>query len=385
MMHPILILLALFFLSGCIERYYPDEDEPKTGTLVVMANLSNKPEMKSIHISRSSTLIYPEYDPLSGCYVEIARGDGHSREFEESEPGNYCCFLDEQFLRTDQEYRMNIITQEGERYESEFEKIHPAPEIDSLYYIKENHGTIEPENIEEGVQFYIDFEIEEDSGRYLRWQLIETFEIRNPEYPALIFDVDRRMKDLPDSSSWRNCWITLELPEIYTLDLGNVEGSFYRKMPLNYVSNHTRRLHYKYSLLVRQLALSKGAFSYWDELGKNLQSKGNLFENTPSLTPSNICNVNDEEELIIGYFSISGVSETRIFVENVPDLNISKDPNYCAPGAFPQYLYRFPLKYLPVYLVTATLEAESKTGEVNKECVDCREYKGSSHIRPEFW
>ena len=72
-------------------------------------------------------------------------------------------------------------------------------------------------------------------------------------------------------------------------------------------------------------------------------------------------------------------------MENVPDLNISKDPNYCAPGAFPQYLYRFPLKYLPVYLVTATFEAESKTGEVNKECVDCREYKGSSHIRPEFW
>ncbi len=108
------------------------------------------------------------------------------------------------------------------------------------------------------------------------------------------------------------------------MDLSNVEGDLYKKAPLNFVSSETRRLHYRYSLLVRQMALSKKAFWYWDELAKNLQSKGNLFDTQPSLTPSNICNVNDEDELVIGYFSISGATEKRIFVEDIPDLEVNR-------------------------------------------------------------
>ena len=219
----------------------------------------------------------------------------------------------------------------------------------------------------------------------MRWQLIETYEIRNPEYAARIFDVDRQMKDLPDSSSWRTCWITLEVPEFFTLDLANVEGSHYKQLPLSYVSTETRRLNHRYSLLVRQMTLGRSAFWYWSELGKNIQSKGTLFDTQPSITPSNICNVNDEEELVIGYFSISGASEKRIYVEKQPDLDAHLNPNYCFPGPYPPFLNRFRRQYLPVYLVTAYKDGSNITGEVNKECVDCREYRGSSHVQPYFW
>ncbi len=197
----------------------------------------------------------------------------------------------------------------------------------------------------------MDFEIDKDSGQFMRWQLIETYEIRNPEYEAMIFDVDRRMKDLPDSSSWRTCWITLEVPEFFTLDLGTVEGDHYRQMPLNYVSTETWRLNHRYSLLVSQMTLARSAFWYWSELGKNIQSKGKLFDTQPSITPSNICNVNDEDELIIGYFSISGVSEKRIFVENVPDWMLNRI-RHIVSRRNPPFLHTFRLQYLPVYLTT---------------------------------
>lgn len=379
------ISVILISLYGCIERYYPDEEDLQTGTLVVVAQLNSLTGVQSVYLSRSTSLTGVKYDPVSGCYVQIIRADGMVRDFEESKPGEYVSFLDEQFLRSGEQYSLVFITPKGERYESEFETLHPACELNSLYFNREDHLTSDPGNMEEGIQFYIDFEIEKDSGRYLRWQLIETFEIHNPEYPVLIFDVDRRMKDLPDTSSWRTCWITLDIPEIYTLDVGNMEGTKYKQRPLNFVSNETRRLYFRYSLLVRQLSFSEKAFWYWNELGKNLQSKGNLFDTQPSLTQSNICNTNDEDELIIGYFSISGASERRIFVENVPDLRFSKDPYYCAPGAYPQFLYYFSLQYLPVYLASGIVDGERKTGQVNKYCVDCREYKGSSHIKPDFW
>jgi hypothetical protein len=384
-MHPLLIFIALIFLAGCIEPYHPGEGELKTGTVVVLTHLHNKPGMQYIHLSRSSTLIYPEYEPISGCYVKIENEFGEVREFRESQPGTYCGILEEEFLKTGIEYRINFFTMEGDEYISEFEKMFPAPEIVSLYFEKEDHSTRDPEIIEEGIQFYLDFEIEKDSGRYLNWQLTETYEIHNPENPAWIYDLDRRVKELPDTSTWYRCWITNEIPEIFTLDVGNVEGKVYRRMPLNYVTNETRRLQIRYSLLVKQLATSPGTYHYWNELKKNLQDQGNLFDEQPSLTPGNICNVNDEDEVVIGYFSISGLSESRVFAEEVPGLDIEVDPLYCVPGEFPRFLSRFRDQYLPIYFSEAWVFGEWRMGEVQKHCVDCRDYKGSTHIKPDFW
>jgi hypothetical protein len=384
--HPGLFLIIPFcLLFGCIERYYPDKDDLKPGTLVVVAYLHNLPGQQSIYISRSSTIIYPRYEPVPGCYVEILNTDGTTLELTETNPGQYTVNFDQDFVSTGDEYCLVFITPEGKRYESEFERVLPAPAIDSIYYNREDHLTEDPDTIREGIQFYMDFEIEKDSGRHLRWQVIETFEVHNPEYPVRIYDVDRVMKRLPDSSSWRTCWITLELKDFYTKDLGIVEGDIYKQLPLHYVTNQTWRLHYRYSLLVRQLALTPKAFLYWDELGKNIQSQGQLFDIQPALTPGNICNVNDEDEVVIGYFSISGASEKRIFVDSVPGLDIVKDPKFCLPGQFPSYMNKFPDRALPVYIATGEWKGYRKIGEIYKRCADCREYRGSTHIKPDFW
>jgi len=376
-------LIAL--LSGCIEEYYPDDEVLKTGTLVVQAHLTNQPGEQTLVISRSSTLIYPEFDPFTGCHVEVLSKEGESREFKELVPGNYTFFHNDNFFRTNGEYRLIIITPGGKQYESEFEKLHAVPELESVYYELENHAASDRDVIEEGVQIYMDFEIDRESGTYLRWQVTETYEIHNPEYDALIFDFDRQMKELPDSSSWRSCWITLDIPEIFTLDLKDVEGGIFRKMPLNYVNTETRRLNVRYSILVEQMALSQSAFNYWNEQAKNSQSGGALFDSQPALSPGNICNVDDESELVIGLFSVSGASEKRIFIAEVPGLKTQKDPSYCAVGDYPRFLSRFHLDYLPVYLGLEVVEGYERYGEVNKYCVDCREYKGSSHLKPEFW
>ncbi len=380
-----LIGSAFILLSGCIEEYYPDDEVLKTGTLVVQAHLNNKPGEQTLVISRSSTLVYPEFDAFSGCHVEVLSKDGDSREFKELLPGNYVFNHDDNFFRNNEEYRLIFVTPAGKQYESEFERLHPVSEINSIYYIQENHSTSDPDEIEEGVQFYMDFEIEKESGRYLRWQVTETYEIHNPEYDALIFDLDYQMKELPDSSSWRTCWITLNIPEIFTLDLRDVEGETFKKMPLNYVTTETRRLNIRYSILVEQMALSQSAFQYWNEQAKNSQSGGSLFDSQPALSPGNICNVDDENELVIGFFSVSGAREKRVFIADVPGLKLQKNPSYCAVGEFPKFLNRFRLDYLPVYLAFEVVDGYKRSGEVHKYCVDCREYKGSSNMKPEFW
>lgn len=381
----LLLLFSFFSLTGCIEQYYPDDEVLKSGTLVVQAHLNTRPGEQTLIISRSSPLVYPEFDPLSGCLVEVFSMDGDSRKFEEREAGNYAFDHDDSFFQNNKEYRLVFITPEGRQYESEFEKIHPVSDINAIYYELEDHPSSDKSVTEEGVQIYVDFEIEKEKAEYLRWQVTETYEIQNPGYKARIFDVDYRLKDLPDSSSWRTCWITLGVPEIYTLDLRNVEGETFKKLPLNYVNNETRRLNIRYSLLVEQMSLSQSAFHYWNELAKNSQSGGSLFDSQPALSPGNICNVDDEHELVIGFFSISGVTGERIFIEDVPGLKTCDDPSYCEPGEYPQYLSRFRTDYLPVYLGSKMVDGYKVYGEVHKYCVDCREYKGSSNVKPDFW
>ena len=119
-------------LSGCIERFYPDESYLETGTLVINAHLTNQPGIQEVEISRSAPLIYPKFEPVRGSFVEVIREDGAFSEFYEDRPGYYGSDLDEEFLQTGMSYRIRVTTPDGNEYESDFDKLRPVPEIDSI-------------------------------------------------------------------------------------------------------------------------------------------------------------------------------------------------------------------------------------------------------------
>ena len=372
-------------MSSCIERYHPGDEDLSIGAMAVTAHLSSIPGMQTVQLSRSVSIDRSVFNPVSSCYVELERSDGEVRIFEESDPGYYLCDLDGPFLQQGSRYQLGIVTPEGLRYESEYETLYAASDIEKVYYEIEAQPTDDPEVYDQGIRFFIDFEIEKDSGRYLRWEMQETFEIHNPDYESRVYDVDRRWYKLYATDKWLTCWLTRNIFEIFTRDLGNAAGDSYKKLPLNFVSGSNWSLLEGYSLLVRQYAHSEGAFWYWSELAKNVQSKGGLFDVQPALTPSNICNIEDAEELVIGYFSISGVSERRIFIRDVSGLDVYRDPYYCAPGVLPGFLHRYPQDKLPIYVASSSITGVSISGEVRDECIDCRLYKNSSSEKPEFW
>jgi hypothetical protein len=51
----------------------------------------------------------------------------------------------------------------------------------------------------------------------------------------------------------------------------------------------------------------------------------------------------------------------------------------------PMFLHRYPVEKLPLYVATANIYGMQVTGEVMDECLDCREYKGASDLKPSFW
>ncbi len=372
-MYPVLTAMLLLLLPGCVEPFDPEEEALKAGTLVINAHLTDMAGVQQIEISRSTTLHDPVYEPETGCYATLLREDGASREFSDAGHGKYSSLLDGDFLQTGASYGLHVITPDGNEYESDFEILQPVPEIDSVYFQVEPDPDAEKNGSRDGlgIRFYCDFTYDSDAYRYLRWDMVETYEFHNPPLYLAV------PGSIPDSSRWRRCWITNEVPDISTLSLDNLEkGSCIRKK-LNYVPNipGDQKLHWRYSLMVRQYALNEDAFRYWDELRTTSRELGTFFDRQPAILKSNICNIRNGDEVVLGYFSMSGVREQRFFAQYIKGINTERDREYCAvrTGANGDIG------------VCTRIDGEEICGGVPLYCVDCRLLKNSTHIRPEFW
>jgi len=205
---------------------------------------------------------------------------------------------------------------------------------------------------------------------------------------------------VPDTSIYHICYITNELFQIHSMALGNLDFGNYIKKPFSFVPNDLReqKLHHKYSLLVRQYSLGEEAFYYWDELKKNTQEQGSLFDRQPALLESNIHNVNDESEYVLGFFSLAGMVEKRAFAMEPDGLDLSPYLNHCyprevKPDPFEKKLWRvgghYPYDPAPMYFTRPRVSDPSLPSSpimrMNKACVDCREYENSTDIKPDFW
>ena len=378
------VLVCCF--TACVERYYPEEDELKIGTLVINAHLTDQPGYQVIEISRSVTLLFPSADPVSGSFAEVIREDGEFREFSEDKPGFYGCQLEESFLQKGMSYMVHVITPDGKEYESDFDKLRPVPVIDSIYYEVETASYETESDSTDGVRFFIDFTFNDEAYEYIRWEVTETYEFHNPDMEAFIWDKDFNYYQLPDTSNYRICYITNKLSEIHSMALGNLDFGIYIKKPFAFVPNiqQVQKLKHKYSVLIKQYSMSEEAFHYWNELKKTSQEQGFLFDRQPALLKSNIHNVNDDEETVLGFFSMAGVVERRAFAEKPEGLDLSLYEWYCfpvikGPGGW------VTREDLPKYYGRAWRDGVSVRAEVNKHCVDCRAYKNSTHIPPDFW
>lgn len=381
--------LSILFILGipcqaCVERFYPEEDAVRSGTLVVDADLSDQAVPQHIYVSRSDQLYFSEYKPEINCLISIEDQEGGEVLFQETEPGTYVGHPDASFFSVGRQYKLNLITADGSVYESDYARLPASTPFDSLYYELEFTPDADVEKGADALGFFIDTQVDPDLSRYKRWELIETYEFHNPSYQTFIFDLDRVVKPTPDSLVYTICWITQHVNEIFTLDEGQLaKGPLLRK-PLIQVTNQSQRLKHGYSLLVRQISLDEPAFRYWEAMKGNSQEMTGMFDRQPSLTPSNICNLADPQEIVLGFFSVSGVSEKRLFINEVEGLYIPDLP-FCIPAFEPPRLRYMLSVDLPIFMAERETEFGTTKNEISKRCVDCRLYPHSSATPPEFW
>jgi len=384
-MHRNNILLVMpmlsWIFSSCIRSYEPEilaDDEKK---YVITGQVTDESELQTIHVSISSSIDLPKYLPVTNCKVKIIDDLGHIFLLGGQNNGDYSTMIDSAFLQPGRAFQVEVFTHEGDYIISDFDTLKHGPEVDSIYYMREEKIYNPAAPIVMGVQFYLNLNATATDSRYYRLEPIETWEYHSP-YPLEWYYDGIVHHIYPPDSSRLVCWKTVRVPDIFTMTTDNLVGNYYDHYRLQFVDNITAKLVHGYSLLVKQYALTHEAYLYFENLRVNSHPDGGLYEKQPLAVRGNLHNTTHPEKEVLGFFSASTVHSKRIFVDAIPDLPylyevVCQPQEIVRPG-----LSGFKPKDYPIYLQGDTHGLSGFS--LDEQCVNCLAL-GGVNKKPDFW
>ena len=361
--------LLMILAMSCKEPYAPPAVTIDYNFLVVEGIISSGQPTR-IQLSRTkrltdTVLFVPETS--ASVYILSERGD----IFPLQHISNGLYQSASLNLNPADRYRINITTI-GKQYMSAFESLKETPPIDSLTWEQDRDlfisvNTHDPAN----------------STWYYRWEYEETWEYWS-WFDSNLGYMNGQLYYRDSADLLNKCWTTLRSTEVLLGTSTKLSQDRIDKKVVAVVPNETDKIGVRYSILVKQSALTQKAFEYWETLRKNSSDLGNIFGVQPSQLIGNIKCITNPEEPVIGYVTASSVKEQRIFIQRAQVLNwiVPTQLPYCIEKKIPLDSAFYALQdttLAPAYYITGGGLAIAKNS-----CVDCRR-KGGSTQKPAFW
>lgn len=329
------VFLLLISLSACVEPISLDL-ENEEGILVVEGVITNGPGPHKVNISRTqATQRVPA--PLGAAEVFLLDDQGNIYPYFQELPGEHTIPFGAMSANPGVAYWLRIVMPDGTIYESDPEVLSGQLARDSAYYdfsvtteINENGIALTRNTFEA----YIDSEIPaSDEPLYYRWVMEEAYEVVPTDFPD------------PFGAIPSPCYF-LRNPDPQNIHLFNSleeSSGFVEKRLLAKREVGIPLLH-RYFIIVKQFGLTEAAYNYWNNVRKNIDQSGSIFDVPPATVRGNLRNINDPDEVVYGYFAASPmvVTRTEIRGEDVP--NFLLDPCTYSPakrfGDYPRICLR---------------------------------------------
>ena len=358
---------------ACRERYNPPIISSAEAYLVVEGVLNAGTGPSTIRLSRSFKL--DDSARLRGeknAQVLVEGKDNVTRQLAMSGDGFYTS--PNLNLSIGGEYRLRIITANGKEYLSDYVIAKKTPAIDSLGFKQD----------ENGVEIYVNAHDDLNNTRYYRWDYDETWEIRT-FYHSNYKYVNGVVLPRGPGDDVSICWKYATSTRIILGSTARLQSDIVFRAPLTFISNGSEKLDVRYSIFVRQYALDKQGYEFYEMMKKNTEDIGTVFDPQPSEIKGNIKCVSNPGELVIGYVSAAVIEEKRFFIstnelarwhfeQDCPKHDIPNHPDsirdaYAGGGSiftqiFPNGVGRY--EVAPI------------------RCVECTA-RGGSLIRPSYW
>jgi len=300
----ILIICFIIIATSCRQQYEPPAIQANNNYLVVDGFLNAGPDSTMITLTRTRNLIDTVLTkPELSASVLIEGDGGYTNQLTDLENGVYGA--GNLNLDNNQQYRIRISTNNGSQYLSDFVPVKQTPAIDSVNWHYDSSG----------VNIYVNTHDPQNNTRYYRWQYEETWKYRSVYYSTLIYQNGQLLTRTPDQEVFY-CWKTQNGTNIITGTSSKLSEDIIYRYPLIFIPQASEKLSIKYSVLVKQSAITKEAFEYWENLKKNTEQLGSIFDAQPSEIAGNIHSITNPGEPVMGYFSVSTLQQKRIFIDN---------------------------------------------------------------------
>lgn len=354
----IIILVALFTLCTCIDPY-----SPKLGayqSLLVIDGLITDANT-SYTVKLSKTFKEQNSIPLTvtDATVYITDNAGNSNYFINKGKGIYKTDSIQFEGVIGRTYILHVSTNEGNEYESKPCPMQSVPDIDNVYFAKDQELTNNGTQSQEGIRIFLDSKTGEGSQNY-RWTFEETWKFKVPTPKK--FDYINDSTIVPVDVIKEYCWKSRISNEILVYSNYSGEAGPVKKEPIYFIgTDQSDRLLIKYSILVKQYSISKEEFDFWNNMKQIDASGGDIFAKQPFSVSSNLYNINNSSEQVLGYFQVSAVKEKReeISFSDIGNLNLPVYHYPCAriemaPKDYPWPPYSAPLTWDDLYEMYTT-------------------------------
>lgn len=371
-----IIITVMLLLTTCIEEFDPPS-EGFENLLVVEALLTDEDQPFEVKLSRSIPIDTSVWIAEKGAQVSITDDSGEEYGLWEVNEGIYQ-FLGNMNTRVGKSYQLHIITSNGDSYESDQVTMRESPPIDSVTWKYEEI----PIRDLQGLQFYVNTHDPENNTWYYRWQWEETWTFYTP-FDSKIYWEDGHI--IPREENINKCWKTRNSTSILIATSKILDQDLIHNYPLYYADNTTDRFNLRYSLNVKQYALSEESYNYWKELKKATENLGTLFDPQPSSLHGNIHNIKNENEIVLGYFDATTVHEQRIFITNT-EIPRMKFPNYylSCEESLVTYNQINEMALEGLWLVNKTRIAGIFLYVMaTPDCIDCT--RAGTNVKPDYW
>lgn len=367
--------LVIIFLAGCKEAFEPDLPPVPQGYLVVEGFI-NAQGSTQIKLSRTTALDQKKtFKAELNAAVKIEGDDNSSYNLLSQSNGLYSSPALP--IDPDLKYRLRIITKTGKEYLSDFVEVKVTPAIDSINWIEDQNG----------VTVYANAHDDANDTRYYRWDYDETWEIHSAYIAFWKYDNGLlRPLSVNETNHYYYCWKYDTSGTIVIGSSAKLEKDIILLSPIIFIPSTDEKTGVRYSIQVRQYALSKEEYEFLEQMKKNTESLGTIFDPQPSAINGNIHCVSDPREIVIGFVSATSVQQERIFI-SASELknNLFNMLNICSyillanqadsmEGIVPPM---WPYEGVPPIMPTHFKVSDSK-------CVDCGE-RGGKNIKPGFW
>lgn len=284
-----------------------------------------------------------------------------------------------------QEYRLVVeVTAPFRRtYASQWAPVQIAPQIDSLAYaISADRSTMDV-----NISTHSDGPV-----GYYRWDAAETYEYHSANYASDFYVPSGTVykgKTYPqeaiipfeDGENYYYCWKSQHRSDVLTASTMDLTEDRLVDHTLYTFTNMDREVSSLYFVELTQTRLSEEGYRYWEKMHSNSTDVGGLFSPEPSELRGNIVNVDDSDELVLGFIGVSTVSRVSMYINNY-EVRFSywRGPSYgdivLIPGLWNNYWrsgYRF------------AFYSNDGPHWLPGECIDCTRIGDGTKERPSWW